>query len=70
MQHSNSINCSQYQSKNAPQYYNYLLPGSVYTYNRVLQSSVVSISLQMHLSTAIICCQDQSINTTEYFSHL
>ena len=52
------------------EYFSYLLPVLVYQYTRVLQLSGVSISLPMHHSTSVICCQYQSTNAPQYFSYL
>ena len=68
--HTTSVICCQYQSVNAPHYFSYLLPISVYQCTTVLQLSVASICLPMKHITSVICCQYQSTNAPHYFSYL
>jgi len=61
MHQSTSVICSQDQFTNAPEYICILLPVSVYISSTVIEIFVASISLQIHLSNSVACCQYLSI---------
>ena len=62
--------CCQYQSTDAPLYFSYLMPVSVYRFTTVLQIYFASISLPMHYNTSAICCQYLSTDALHYFIYL